>query len=412
MSSHTRPSTPVPQGWALVAILTVALGAWYTVYGFWYGPFFSDDGYRDVAYSRALIELGYSPLRYLREAQAMSGHPHTVPLAGYMIYVYVLAVLQSLTGAQWMSSLVLANAAMHTLAASAVLSLVNKTLPGRTALVAGAVAMAIAMDGYQWVAMTQSDSMYVGMGAITLTCAILASSGAPERRPVRWLGVAVLLVASALTRPTWPPLAAAIGVAALLSGPFLRANATAMIGTWWRLAAAGAAVVIVGTLVLVAAYRDLSLVPFDVMLRPMTVWRDYLENGVVVIARPETMFPPLDTYWGFLRVVLARLVYYFWFVGEGFSRTHRIANIAGHVPLYLFAAMGVLSVLRNRIGPGAVHVGLVLISYVLALDAYHAVTILDFDWRYRAPAYPAFAYLAAVGVISLRGWLVRRFARS
>jgi hypothetical protein len=131
-------------------------------------------------------------------------------------------------------------------------------------------------------------------------------------------------------------------------------------------------------------------------------WRRFFEGGVVVIGRPETFLPPADSAVAFIRVALARIVYFFWFQADAFSPRHQLVNLIGHVPLYGLALVGLWAAVLGRALDSLPRLAaLVAAAWIAATCLFHAATILDFDWRYRAPVYPALIFLAALGITIL-----------
>ena len=67
--------------------------------------------------------------------------------------------------------------------------------------------------------------------------------------------------------------------------------------------------------------------------------------------------------------------------------------------MYFLFMIGLISVFRMQMSkPGHIfYWACIAISYIVIVDAYHAVTIVDFDWRYRAPVYWAIWLIASFG---------------
>jgi hypothetical protein len=78
---------------------------------------------------------------------------------------------------------------------------------------------------------------------------------------------------------------------------------------------------------------------------------------------------------------------------------HNAVNAAVFVPLYLLAAVALLNAFsaRSRLPRAAREVAVLAALYVGAVALFQALTLVDFDWRYRLPAAPALIVLAALG---------------
>ncbi len=379
--------------------LTVASAAFFLLFAFTYGPMLTADGARDAAYARYMSAVGYDPFAYLAGAEEATGHNHPISLAGYLIFIALLAFLQQALGSLWLSALVVLNAFAQTVAVVLTAWLLRLAGVGGIGI-AVAVALSFAcFEGYQWVAMSQSDALFVPIVAGTWALSWIATSGdSPRWRFALLMGCCALIAVGAFVRPTWPPLAAAAAATAWLS---LRAQASPgrIVGDWTRLMALAAVLAFGATLLSAAIMWNPTLLPGDLLSGAVARWRPFLEQGVVVISRPETYLQDTDSYWGFVRTCLVRLPYFFEIRADGFSGSHQLINWVGHVPLYILALAGLVLALRLRVElPPALRVAaLSAATYVFCVASFHAMTILDFDWRYRAPMYPLLIFLAGLG---------------
>jgi len=380
----------------LVPVLTLILAGFYLFVGFAYGPIFTSDGMRDLAYARVLVDLNFAPGAYLAEVEDRTGRPLSVPLQFYMGYVYVLAVLERLLGDRWLEGLVVFNALAYAISSGLILMVIQTTLRSVFSIVLAAGFLALAFDGYQWVAMSQSTAMFMPVATAVLffgTRAMTSDTGWP------WWGLAVFgLAIAVITRPTWPPVAATVLLLGLVSlseqfefGKNFRG---------WKIVFLAASIGGVGLVAITAlGYLNPTIIPVSFLREFAEYWRSTYETGVVVYDRPGTYLTPDTAWWGFARLELARLGYFFWFLADDFSPAHQWLNISGHVPLYGLALIGGFFVLRRpqELSRIAVTTGLAAMMYLLIIDVFHAVTFLDYDWRYRAPAYPWIIFLAAIG---------------
>ena len=380
---------------------TVALGilvTWLVIIAIGMGPLVTPDAGPYSLMARALVAGHYNPLTYLAQNSSTAGIDHPVWVPFYLTYIYVFALAQSAFGDNWPAPLVAFNVIVQSLTAALLLHLVWWTTTSRIAVVVTFAALLVLVDFHQWVAMTQSDPLFVLLGLVAVMAvlrATLAQSG-PETTIWWAVGLTTLLLA-VFTRPAWPPLIMAVGAAAgaarlvVASQPVLRA--------WILTGAVGA----VGALLAGAkVYTDPTVLP-DGALRDLVVFYGHdIKEGIVVLARPDTYVGPVTTTVGILGVMLARLVQFFAFAADGFSDRHRLVNIAGHVPLYVLALFGVGAAVGRRLPSAARAMAMVAIVWIVAVALYQAATLVDFDWRYRAPVYPALIYLAALGAESLR----------
>jgi hypothetical protein len=92
-----------------------------------------------------------------------------------------------------------------------------------------------------------------------------------------------------------------------------------------------------------------------------------------------------------------RFVRFFQFTSVTFSRPHNLVNIAWFLSVYL---LGIFGAARAFIDGNERRRAFVLANllWIFAVAWFHALTELDFDWRYRMPILPQCIGLAACGV--------------
>jgi hypothetical protein len=378
----------------------------YAVLAMAYGPIVTPDAVEYSGMARALAALDYNPVAYLRRGEEVAELNHPVAAPFYLAFVFVIGLAQELFVTNWPYAVVAFNVVMQTIAAFVILLTVVAVSGPAAAWIAAAL-LAVLFDFNQWVAMTQSDPMFVAISAVAVSTGLRAAdSERPDRFwPVVTAAGACLLII--FVRPAWPPVIATMLVVALLavrrrSQPFSRAAILLGLGI------AGLAATL-GMWAAAQIYFDPTALPGGIGSRFVTMFRAEFAGGVVVVARPETFIAPSETAAGFLHVMALRIVYFFWFVADGFSTQHRLLNILGHVPLYVFAVIGIVTLLRvpNR---RMQHAGIVAIVWIATTDLYHAVTVLDYDWRYRAPTYFPLVLLASAGAAAVLSGLGSRWS--
>jgi hypothetical protein len=397
---------PAPR-WVIPAV-TVFLGAFYLLAAFAFGPILTSDGVRDIEYARVLFDLKFDPLAYNVEAELRTGKPLAIPLQFYFYisYIYLLAVLEMVLGGRWLDGLLVINAIAYAIAGALILTVVHRALSSLLSVLLATGLLVLIFDGYQWVAMSQSTAIFMPVATAALYFSIRAASVENGRR--WWALAAAMLMIAVFTRPTWPPVVATV-IALGLASTMGAASTEGRKRVWaalFAIAAIGGAALIAIT---AQGYLDPSIIPVGFLREFAEYWRPTYEAGVVVYDRHDTFLTPDVSWWGFARLEIARLGYFFLFLAEDFSSAHRWLNIVVHVPLYGLALVGAFIVIRRpqTLSAAAVTAGLSALMYLLIVDVYHAITFLDYDWRYRAPAYPWIILLAAIG-----GTTWRRFSPS
>lgn len=144
-------------------------------------------------------------------------------------------------------------------------------------------------------------------------------------------------------------------------------------------------------------FADLRRWPTDFLRPVLQTYADREKSGQVVWDRVETTrTPPVTTADHFV-LELDRFARFFQFTTPGFSRAHNAINVVYFSPLYLLAVIGLVSGLAGA-DRTRMHLVAVTALWVLSIAWLHAMTLLDFDWRYRLPVMPMLILLAACGV--------------
>jgi len=120
---------------------------------------------------------------------------------------------------------------------------------------------------------------------------------------------------------------------------------------------------------------------------------EYIKAGVVVSQRPETYLQPSDNFLSILLVLLARIAAFFSPYAFGFSTLHNISNFIFYVPIYFCGTLSFFSLWMKPVRFEYFVFKLFLGQTTLFTALFHAVTLLDFDWRYRYPMQPFFLCL-------------------
>jgi len=122
-------------------------------------------------------------------------------------------------------------------------------------------------------------------------------------------------------------------------------------------------------------------------------------SGEVINDRPITAsFPPSD-YLEYLSLFLKRLFYFFVPFASDFSASHKILNSLFFFPVYFFSIYALIVLVSNpklfRQGEYVLVISCIFLSIVTAV--FHSLTVLDYDWRYRAPIMLPLLYSSLIG---------------
>ena len=400
----SKPTTawPPPIRRLVLASFVLANFLVFVAIAYGYGPSMTPDGHRDHALGVLLIESGFD-LNFEGEEVATLRHRYEMvqsPLP-YFLYHSLLGIAHLIAGENWLNLWVLINSIGQTAITGTLLLLVSRQFQSRAAFLGMGVMTIGCWEYLQWISHSQSDTLF---GLLVLLAFLLVHRqwiSESARSSMAWAFVAILVtIAAGFFRPTAAPLIAFVSIAILWG---LATVSKDIDGKAWMLRRW----LPVLTAVLLATIPVLVLILYDPGLAPEGSIRDsfafYHERaalGMIVWYRPEYTISAPQGYGEYLLISICRLFYYFLFVAKGFSTSHNIINILFFVPFYGFAAAGIWQVMRksSNISSRVRLVGLFAIGLIILFDVLHAVTLVDFDWRYRAPVYPALFLLAAIGI--------------
>lgn len=156
------------------------------------------------------------------------------------------------------------------------------------------------------------------------------------------------------------------------------------------------AIALGGMFVRAYVFADLRRWPTEFLRPALETYAVREKRGEVVYDRAEARRTPPRSTIDHVVIEADRFVRFFQFTTAGFSRMHNRVNTAYYIPLYLLAIVGLLDGLRRDATRRKVVA--VTALWILSVAWLHALTVLDFDWRYRLPVMPMLIMLAACGV--------------
>jgi hypothetical protein len=134
---------------------------------------------------------------------------------------------------------------------------------------------------------------------------------------------------------------------------------------------------------------------------PLYSWIDFNAGfyrlGVIVHSRPETYLPEPTSYLSYVKITFVRFIQFFNFFPSGWSLAHRMLSSIFFLPVYLFMSKSIWRIINDDMPKERVVICLLALAYILGIAGLSAVSILDFDWRYRVSLYPFFVLVAVLG---------------
>lgn len=191
------------------------------------------------------------------------------------------------------------------------------------------------------------------------------------------LGVMLMGGFIIFTRPTAAPY-----VIGLLSGWILIVfRLEQKLFTYRNVAVACVGLLVVGGVFSATLYWAQIFTPLDV--RQLSWLGEMHLEGMVVHDRPETWTSPPESWLGIFKIYWLKVLHFWAPWAESYSFVHKLANGL----FWSFCAGAILAwpLVRNRLEPNQqIYLILLLITAVF-VTAFHAATIIDYDWRYRYP---------------------------
>lgn len=362
----------------------------YLSYAAWSGVGMTpDSAWYDNA-ARDLVSSNFDIRQHLAEARS------SAPVF-YLGFTALVAVTQVVFGSNWAVAIVGVNVLALTMTGYLAMRLIRRVTDASAPVLIGFLMFLLLFEQLHWASLILTDTIFSFLAFATfyLVCSAWRSRDSGAHM---WLAATGLVFLSLLFRPvgivalTWLALAAPLRLSEMMRGSKIRPVIHR--GLKVMLAVAGVLVAIAFS---VPGFMDgVSVIT--------GYFADQFARGVVVDARPETYSAPAHDILGAARIVAKRFVYFFAFTASDFSLRHTFLNAIVFLPLYVLGGMGCyFSVMRSRtLSAEAILTGRLAILFATLFAAFHALTVIDFDWRYRVPCYPALIVLAALGWSGMR----------
>ncbi len=340
-----------------------------------------------------LIGVGFNFSAYL-EAQHF-----VAPPIFYLLWITVVAAMKSALGPSWMTGVVILNWVTFSLGAYALIASVRRLTHSGASMLLSALLLLVAGDLLIFVPYVVSDVMFWAIATGVLVCGVTlaAASGDHRRGHARTMVIGSTLVAIAVMfRPVAMPLVGfwIMAIAVCTFRPLVDRLATPLL-VLGVIAASCAFLAHAYLLVHPAAW------PFGSLPAMLTLVGDEYRSGMFVHqSSPPMMVEPATDVLGFVRITLQKLIFFITPWLPHYSAAHTVINLLFFVPGYGLSVAAIANL--RRLPPPQQRSVVVLASFVLCVAAFHAMTLVDSDHRYRLPMLPAIVMLAAIGLESVR----------
>lgn len=357
------------------------------------GPRFSPDSRRYDAKSEKILRKDFDLKAYLL------GNHNGVPNYLYIGFELTCALSKIAFGRNWHWGIVLLNLLAQSVCGAVLVDRVYfyTRSVARTAFATAAFLTSFEMAS--WSAFVLSDTLFL---AATFFLFLSTSIPLPNKsQPTRFaIKMAAFAAALILFRPTG--IFVVVGVLIVPALTSLKSDHSRRLA--W-------ATITLAVLVMLVVHSALILQP---ELWPFETGRNYLAMvvsdyrlGIVIYGRPETYLTPAGSMVDVIRITLAKFAGFFSPYASGYSSLHNLISALNLVPLYAAVSLGFIFLPSG--GPSKVKRCIFSgTAFAATLALFHAMTQVEFDWRYRAPILPILILMASLSPFSLSEIFHRR----
>lgn len=302
------------------------------------------------------------------------------------LYLFLLAAARAVSPGHWQYVMVALNILCSGVIAVLIVELARRA---SRSVVMPLVALLLYLTCYevlQWLPFVLTDLMF------TLTALLpfylVARRILDPNEPLRPFLLVLSLLVAAFTRPPGAVLIPLVLFAELV-----------LVQRRVRLRTAMILIVLIAAVALfvrTAVVHDPARWPFAFVKPKVVEFSGREKTGEVVMDRKETYRPAPATAMDHVVIQADRFARFFQFTSSAYSRAHNLINLVYFVPLYLLGLIAAIHGLRTSDERRRAFV-IALLTWIGVFAFFYALTVLDFDWRFRTPFMPHFILLAACG---------------
>jgi hypothetical protein len=311
-----------------------------------------------------------------------------------IVFPTLLAFVRHVAPVHWEAIMLALNVICGAITGTVLVKLVRDVTGSMVSAAAALLFYIAAYDVFSWIGWLLTDHIYTMLAVILFALLVRGITGGSARNRFRALKMYGLVALAVVTRPVGFVL---LPLTLVTEWVFVRRDTNANRRAVWIVFAAG---VIVAIGVHAYFFQDMRRWPADFMRPKLQEYADREQRGEVVWDHPETFRPRPVSFGDHVVIEVDRFVRFFQVTSQRNSRAHNLYSILYYGALYALALFGVVTALRgrDRRRSAIVHVALL---WILSAAALSAVSVLDYDWRYRLPLMPQLILLAACGADAL-----------
>jgi len=318
----------------------------------------------------------------------------------YAFFVGLVSILVGLFGHDWILSILVINYLSYAASGIVVYFMLNKINVSQPALVYFLCMYLLAFDAIQWIVYALSDSLYF-LFVILLVLSMFFVSTKPNKK-IYFISSLSLLFFVLFYRPTsitlWIVFMFVLGRLVILQWQIMGDRGYFILSV--SVSFLGAFLVVFLMYIASIGESEHSSFVFD-YIRMFNYFSDYYSKGVVVHDRVSTYVNfDVESYADFINLFLIRVLYFINPFSEEYSLAHNLLNGTFYFLLYSMSVYSLFLFLSDSCRLSEVAKALIAISSFLFVVSvlFHAATLIDYDWRYRAPLLFPLMLLASIGV--------------
>lgn len=318
-------------------------------------------------------------------------------------FVAVVAVLKYLFGADWQVALVFLNFCVTLFSLFYLLRFIESLALSEIAKISPFLLIFFAVDLRSWARYPISDSLYVSMHCIFFTFLFRRIKHENLLKPLHLIVATFLLVFIILSRPTSLVYPIVLGTLAVFF--LLQKASLSQLRQYFVPLLAASGLILLFTFSYFVANLDLPSIK-EKNLALFVIVED-MRKGIVIHDRAETWLKSPSSTMDYFYLIIYKIVMFFNPILTAFTLKHKLINGLFFLSSYILTLVGVFgSRVLTTFNRSVIFFA---VSFSLVTAVYHAVTIIDYDWRYRFPIVPILLLSSTIGldiVVKKAGFLL------
>jgi hypothetical protein len=322
----------------------------------------------------------------------------------YIAWISVIALCKLLFGSYWGVGVIVLNLLAGIFIAILILKVTWNSTKKPICVIFAGLAFALCYDVLQWIPVVLSEILFTSI-CFPVFFLIINIYQQPSEPKKRFAGILVLLGVIIFFRPSSPPLLvfAIVSLSMVFFLDLRKADEFKRYATifWISLCAC----LTIPSIIFFHSYFMLHVDKW-----PFPFFKDLayytsagFRIGVVQHGRLETYHFPPENILDNALIILHKLMVFFYIDTKLFSLKHSIINYIFYLPVYGLSIFALAQLFKNKNGPSSLRWWLIFscASYIFMVAFFHALIVVDYDWRFRLPCIPPLIFLAALGLDEL-----------